>query len=127
MPSPSPAPQASSDDPSSDFPANSGAEEAVGAKANELLYRTATLARLEISAEEAARLGPQFEHILHSFRDLASVDVTHMEAMTGPGQLRDVWRADEPRAGLTQAAALANAPETQDGCYAVPKTVGGEG
>jgi aspartyl-tRNA(Asn)/glutamyl-tRNA(Gln) amidotransferase subunit C len=35
----------------------------------------------------------------------------------------DVFRADEPRPGLTQEEALRNAPRTADGLFIVPKVV----
>lgn len=96
-----------------------------GLESLELLRRTAALARLEITAEEAQRLAPQFETILASFEGLRSIDVAGMQPMTGPGQLCDILRADEPRPGLTREQALVNAPLVEDGCYGVPKTVGG--
>ena len=41
--------------------------------------------------------------------------------MSHPLPLTDVYRADTPAPGLTQEAALAAAPEAEDGRFAVPR------
>jgi aspartyl-tRNA(Asn)/glutamyl-tRNA(Gln) amidotransferase subunit C len=91
----------------------------------ELVKRTAALARLEITDDEARTLAPQFARILEQFQALVDVDVEGVEPMTGATRLSDVTRADEPRPSLARDAALANAPDPRDGFYGVPKTIGG--
>jgi len=92
----------------------------------ELVRRTAELARLSITADEAAHLAPQFARILEHFRTLSEVDLEGVEPTTGAFGLRDVFRADEPRESLSQDEALANAPERIEDFYSVPKTIGGD-
>ena len=88
--------------------------------------RTAALARLRITAEEAERLGPQFAGILEAFRVLESLDVEGVEAMTRASTDESVVRADEERPSLPVDAVLANAPQRVDDFFGVPKTIRGE-
>ncbi len=96
------------------------------AEDEDLVRRTAALARLSITDEEAARLAPQFARILEHFQVLSAADLGDAED-EGAAPLRDVLRRDEPRPCLSQDEALANAPARDGEFYAVPKTVGGEG
>lgn len=93
----------------------------------EIVKRTAALARLEITEEEAARLGPQFRRILEAFETLAELDVEGVDATTRGGSDDAVLRADEPRPSLPRERLLANAPAPDGAFYSVPKTVGGDG
>jgi len=92
-----------------------------------LLRRTADLARLELTDEEAARLAPQFDAILGHFQVLASVDVEGIPPTLGATELVDVKRADEPRPSGPTEALLEEAPDRRDGHYGVPKTIGEAG
>jgi len=92
----------------------------------DLVRRTAELARLSITDEEAARFAPQFARILAHFQTLAEVDLEGVEPTTGASGLCDVLRADEPRESLPPEEALANAPERIEDFYSVPKTIGGD-
>jgi len=91
----------------------------------ELVRRTAALARLEVSDEEARTLGPQFAAILEHFRTLATLDLGRAEPMTAATRLFDVRRADEPRASQPRDTLLSNAPRRAEGFFSVPKTIGG--
>ena len=92
----------------------------------DVLKKTASLARLALSPEEEAALGGQFQAILEHFKELGELDVEGVEPMTGPTDVEDVLREDEPRPSLTPDQALANAPERKDDYYSVPKTIGGD-
>ena len=92
----------------------------------ELVKRTAALARLEITDDEAARLGPQFRRILEAFRTLTTVDVEGIDATTRGGADQAALRPDEPRRSLPREPLLENAPDARGGFYSVPKTVGGD-
>lgn len=75
----------------------------------------ASLARVDLDAEELERFASQFEEILEYFDALDDVpDVDHTTDLT------NVMRPDEIREGLTQAEALSNAPETEDGYFKGP-------
>ena len=92
----------------------------------ELVLKTARLARIELSPEEAGRLGPQFARILSAFEVISRLDLSGVEPMTSATDLADVLRDDAPRPSLPIERALANAPERIEDYYSVPKTVGGQ-
>jgi aspartyl-tRNA(Asn)/glutamyl-tRNA(Gln) amidotransferase subunit C len=92
----------------------------------ELLHRTAALARLELSPEEAAALVPQVDAILAHFEVLSTVDVEGVPPTLGATDLVDVRRSDEPRPPGPSEALLGNAPDRQGEYFGVPKTIGGE-
>ncbi len=89
----------------------------------ETVRRTAQLARLEISQEEADRLAPQFARILEAFRSLESLP----DSALGPGSPRETAlsapRADEPRPPLGAEEVLRPAPERVEDYFSVPKTL----
>ena len=93
----------------------------------ELVRRTARLARLEITDEEARSLGADFARILAQFERLSALDLEDAAPTAGAAGLRDVTRPDEPRPSLAPDDVLAGAPAREDDCFRVPKTVGGEG
>jgi aspartyl-tRNA(Asn)/glutamyl-tRNA(Gln) amidotransferase subunit C len=92
----------------------------------ELLRRTAALARLSIAADARADLAHQFTRILEAFHGLAELDVDNVEPLLTPAELADVTRADLARPSLAPDQALGNAPARTDDFFSVPKTVGGE-
>jgi len=93
----------------------------------DLVRRTAALARLEIDGEEARRLGGQFARILEAFQTLAELDDGGAATATGPTDGAAPRRPDEARPSLPVDAALANAPRRIEDFYGVPKTIGGDG
>jgi aspartyl-tRNA(Asn)/glutamyl-tRNA(Gln) amidotransferase subunit C len=80
----------------------------------------ATLARLELSAEEKARYRQQLSAILDYFRKLQELDTTDIaptfSVSSGAGPLR----ADGSRPGLGREALLENAPEVERGQFKIP-------
>ena len=85
----------------------------------DVVRRTAALARLSIGGDEAARLGRDFERILAAFRDLATLD------LAGAGSSGRRGASSPPTLGTELA--LRAAPERENGFFSVPKTVGGRG
>ena len=85
--------------------------------------KVAALARIAITEEEAARLAPELGNILGWIEQLSEVDVTGVEPMTAviPNQLR--LRDDVVTDGGIRDAVLANAPQGEHGCFAVPKVI----
>jgi aspartyl-tRNA(Asn)/glutamyl-tRNA(Gln) amidotransferase subunit C len=75
----------------------------------------ADLARVDLDEEEVERFTEQFGDILAYFDALDEVP-----EVEGETDLANVMRADEVREGLSQAEALRNAPETQDGYFKGP-------
>jgi aspartyl-tRNA(Asn)/glutamyl-tRNA(Gln) amidotransferase subunit C len=83
----------------------------------------AQLARLELSADEAQRLGAQVEAILGFVEQLKTVDVSGVEPTAHAVPQVNVTRVDETVSGLSQRDALLNAPSQADGLFIVPKIV----
>jgi aspartyl-tRNA(Asn)/glutamyl-tRNA(Gln) amidotransferase subunit C len=82
---------------------------------DEEVRHVATLARIDLDDEEVERFTGQFAEILGHFEALDDVP----EVDPDP-ELANVMRPDEVEAGLTQAEALRNAPETEDGYFKGP-------
>ena len=82
----------------------------------EEVRHVAALARLGLDDDEAAEFAGQFADILEYFDALDEVPEVESEPA-----LTNVLRADEVRDGLTQAEALQNAPETEDGRFKGPR------
>ncbi len=83
------------------------------------------LARLELSEAEKELFERQLSSILDYFAVLDELDLdldseTTSVEPTYHGK-KDVVRADEPRAALSQAEALRNAPKTENGYFKSPR------
>ncbi|ESS03154.1 MAG: aspartyl/glutamyl-tRNA(Asn/Gln) amidotransferase subunit C [uncultured archaeon A07HR67] len=76
----------------------------------------AELARVRLDDAEREAFADQFAEILEYFEALDEVPALDREE-----ELVNVMRADEVEEGLTQAEALANAAETEDGFFMGPK------
>ncbi len=85
--------------------------------------KIASLARIAITDEEAAKLAPELGNILGWIEQLGEVDVTGVEPMTAviPNHLR--LRDDVVTDGNVREAVLANAPQAEHGFFAVPKVI----
>ena len=81
----------------------------------EEVRHVADLARIDLDDEEVDQFAVQFADILSYFDALDDVPEVDPEA-----DLVNVMREDEVRDGLTQAEALENAPETEDGYFKGP-------
>ena len=90
--------------------------------------RIASLARIAITDEDAARMAPELGNILGWIEMLEEVDTTGIEPMTAviPNTLRlrdDVVNADPLTGGNIREQVLANAPVAEHGFFAVPKVI----
>ncbi len=83
--------------------------------------RVAHLARLALSDQEVERFAVDLGRILEYVRQLQTLDVEGVEPTAHAMPVTNVFRADEPVAGLTREAALANAPATKDGLFLMPR------
>lgn len=82
-----------------------------------------TLARLDLSPEETARLRGDLNAMLGYFEKLQELDTGGVEEMQRPVALTNVTRPDVPGHFLTHEEAMRLAVEAQDGFYRVPRTV----
>ena len=90
-----------------------------------LVRRLAELARLELSADEVATLAGDLERVLAHVEMLRELDVEGVAplasvAAASPG---GGMRPDEPRPSFSVGDALASAPRSAEGGFAVPRFV----
>ena len=85
--------------------------------------KVASLARIAITDEEAARLAPELGNILGWIEQLGEVDTSNVAPMTAviPNHLR--LRDDVVTDGGIREAVLANAPQGEHGFFTVPKVI----
>ena len=87
--------------------------------------KVALLARLELGAAELDEQARHFNDLLQQFEILQALDVTGIEPTSHSIPLVNVLREDVALPSLPREAALANAPESRDGCIVVPRIVEG--
>jgi len=87
------------------------------------IHRLALLARLEFTDEQADAFAQQLTQILQYVETLNGLDTTGVEPTSHALALHSVMRDDEPRPSLSNAEALANAPEQEAGCFRVPPII----
>ena len=85
--------------------------------------RVAHLARIRVTEAELPALSADLSRILAFAEQLAEVDVSEVEPMTSVTPMRLRLRPDAVTDGGVRDAVLANAPETAEGFFAVPKVV----
>jgi aspartyl-tRNA(Asn)/glutamyl-tRNA(Gln) amidotransferase subunit C len=85
--------------------------------------RVARLARLAVTEDEAARMTGELNGILGFVEQLAEVDVSGVEAMTSVTEQKMRWRKDGVADGGKAQDVTANAPETAEQFFLVPKVV----
>ena len=87
------------------------------------LQHVVKLARIELSAEEEQRIGPQLLEIIQYVEKLNELDIDEIEPIAHVVQLTNVLREDQPRPSLSQDDAMRNAPKSAKGLFVVPKIV----
>ena len=83
----------------------------------------AGLARLRFKDDELEAMTAQLNGILDSFDKLQTVDTTGVAPSTHAVDVSNAFRDDEVRPSLAPTAALANAPEAEQGCFKVPRII----
>lgn len=83
----------------------------------------ATLARIDVPEEDLEPLAGELSAILDWIEQLGEVDTEGVQPMTSVAEMTLPRRADEVTDGNYPEKVLANAPETQDGFFLVPKVV----
>lgn len=91
------------------------------------VVHVARLARLELDEAELERMAGELSSVLEHIDRIRELDLTGVQPTASTADSPDaedapvaVMRADEPIPGLTQAQALASAPEPVDGAFGVP-------
>ena len=85
--------------------------------------RIALLARLDIAESELTPMAAELSNILTWIEQLNEVDVEGVEPMTRVVDMKLRMRPDEVADGGFADDIVANAPETVDGFFVVPKVI----
>ena len=85
--------------------------------------KVAHLARIKVEEADLPALAGEFNAILGFIEQLNEVDVDGVEPMVSVTPMRLKRRQDVVTDGDQQAAVLANAPDSREGFFAVPKVV----
>lgn len=83
----------------------------------------AHLARLTVTDAEVGLYAEQLSKILDYVKQLNEVDTTDVPPTAHPLPITNVFRNDTPHQPWTPEAALANAPDHQNGFFRVPKVL----
>jgi aspartyl-tRNA(Asn)/glutamyl-tRNA(Gln) amidotransferase subunit C len=83
----------------------------------------ADLARLEFAEDEIEDFRIQFENILKFISKLDELDTGDVKPTTHVLDISTPLREDEVKDWITQEEALKNAPQSEDGFFAVPKVI----
>lgn len=89
----------------------------------ELVKYLESLARITLSEEEEKKVGAELGDILAYIDMLNELDTEGVEAMSHCFPLTNVMREDEIAESMSPDEITANAPESSDGSFVVPKTV----
>ena len=87
------------------------------------IEHVALLARLDLTEEEIERFTGQLNSIFEHFNQLNELDTTGIEPTSHAIPLGNVLREDVVTPSLSPEEVLANAPETGDTCFRVPRVV----
>ena len=81
------------------------------------------LGRIALSADERAACEQDLQKILDYIDTLEELDTDGVEPASHSFPVANVLRGDEVTNAPRQNDMLKNAPDSRDGCFAVPKTV----
>lgn len=85
-----------------------------------VMVKVEALAGLRVTPEERERLRVDLEKILAYFQKLGEVPTEGVPPFSPLPGVVNAFREDEPAPSLPQEEALRNAPEKEDGFFAVP-------
>lgn len=83
----------------------------------------AYLSRLELSEEEKDKITGHINKLLDNFQTLQELNTDDVEPTSHVIPVYNVFRKDEIRPSLPMEDAIANGPQTADGCFVVPRIV----
>ena len=87
------------------------------------VLKVAKLARLKIDEARAEALATDFEGLFKWIEQLDEVDTTGVEPMTSVSGQKAYRRPDVVNDGDIQSQIVANAPDSSEGFFVVPKVV----
>ena len=83
----------------------------------------ALLSRLELGEEEKEVLAGHINKLLDNFQTLQELDTEGVEPTSHVIPVSNVFRKDVVTPSLDPEEVLANAPQSEDGCFVVPRIV----
>ncbi len=89
----------------------------------EQVEHVAKLARLELSEAEQALFSRQLSDILTYVEQLKAIDTTGVQPTATVLQESNVLRGDDIRPSLPAEEVVANAPESEEGYFIVPRII----
>jgi aspartyl-tRNA(Asn)/glutamyl-tRNA(Gln) amidotransferase subunit C len=90
----------------------------------ETVRHIARLANLEFADEELEVFARQLNSILLYIEKLDELETQNVQPTSHVTEMRQAFREDLVAPSLEVSEALANAPESKDGHFAVPKVIG---
>jgi aspartyl-tRNA(Asn)/glutamyl-tRNA(Gln) amidotransferase subunit C len=84
--------------------------------------RIANLSRLKMG-EDMAKMQKNLADVLGHFEKLNELDTEDVAPTAHILPVENVYRKDEVVVGIDRDALIANAPQSEDGCYIVPRVV----
>lgn len=87
----------------------------------------ANLAKIQLSDEEAERFAGEMEEMIRFANQLSGLETHGIPPIDQKMEQENVFREDIAGASYPTDLLLENAPEQEEGCYLVPKTVKGPG
>lgn len=95
---------------------------ALGISKKDVEY-VAALSRLEFSEEEKEKYTEQLDVILEYINQLDELDTEGVKPTYHIVPMTNVFRKDEVSPSLAKDKVLVNAPESQEGCFKVPRII----
>ncbi len=84
------------------------------------------LARLQLDDDGRKKLVAEIEEVIEYFNVLKELDTNGIEPFSDTSGLKNVLRSDEVKPSLSRLDIISNA-ETENGMFAVPVSIEGEG
>lgn len=89
----------------------------------EVIDHVANLARLNLTEQEKAILARDMQNIITYVDKLNELDTSGIKPMEHVASLQNVLRQDEVKHSYEREIILSNAPDSDNGCFRVPKVV----
>ncbi len=89
----------------------------------EQVARIARLARIAVSEEDKAHFAREISGILQWVEQLSEVNTDGVPQLASVSAVKLPWRKDEVTDGNRQEEVLQNAPQSDYGCFVVPKVM----
>lgn len=83
----------------------------------------ARLSRLALEKQEIEALTGQMDELLGYVEKLNELDTEGIVPTAHAVPMENAFRADEVKPSVGREKALQNAPQTEDGCFVVPKVI----